>query len=564
MFCFQCEQTMRPESGQPATAAGCATAKGVCGKGEATADLQDVLIHQLKGIGQYRTRLGALGRPDHEADSFVLFALFTTLTNVNFNRTRFVALIAEAAQIRDRLRAAYEAACQQAGLTPEALDGPASFVPADTLSGLLAQVHDAIGAVGVRAGIETVGADVIGLRALVLYGLKGVAAYAHHADVLGERRDAIADGIAHALDVLAGDPADLNTLLEEALALGRCNFVAMEALDAANTGTFGTPAPAPVRTTLVVGKAILVSGHDLRDLAAILEATRDTGINVYTHGELLPAHGYPKLRAHPHLAGNYGGAWQNQQNEFSAFPGPIVMTSNCLIEPQPAYRNRIFTAGPVGWPGLRHIDNGDFSAVVQAARALPGFAATEPERTITVGFGRDAVLSVAGKVVDAVKSGALKHFFLIGGCDGAAPGRNYYTEFAEKVPADSMVLTLGCGKYRFNTHDFGTVAGLPRLLDIGQCNDTYSALFIAQALAGAFECGVNELPLSLIVSWFEQKAAAVFLTLLALGVRNVRLGPTLPVFLTPALLDVLVNRFAVQPITTAEADIEAALHRQAA
>ncbi len=550
MFCFQCEQTNRTE-----TAAGCATTKGVCGKDAVTADLQDLLIHQLKGIAQYRTRLAALGGSDPAADSFVLFAMFTTLTNVNFNRASFVALIDEAATVRDRLRAAYAAARHAAGQLPVVPDGPAGFVPADTLPGLLAQA----GAVGVRAGIETVGADVIGLRALLLYGLKGVAAYAHHAEVLGQRRDAIGDGIARALDVLAGDPTDLDALLAEVLALGRCNFVAMEALDAANTGTFGTPAPAPVRTTPVAGKAILVSGHDLRDLAAILEATRDTGINVYTHGELLPAHGYPKLRAHPHLAGNYGGAWQNQQNEFAAFPGPIVMTSNCLIEPQAAYRNRIFTAGPVGWPGLRHIDNGDFGIVVQAARALPGFAATAPEQTITVGFGRDAVLGVAGQVIEAVKSGALKHFFLIGGCDGAAPGRNYYTEFAEAVPADSMVLTLGCGKYRFNTHDFGTVAGLPRLLDIGQCNDTYSALVIAQALAGAFGCGVNELPLSLIVSWFEQKAAAVFLTLLALGVRNVRLGPTLPVFLTPALLDVLVNRFGIQPITTAEADIAAAL-----
>nr|WP_294502487.1 hydroxylamine reductase [uncultured Rhodopila sp.] len=551
MFCFQCEQTARTDAG-----AGCSTAKGVCGKDEATADLQDVLIHQLQGIGQYRTRLAARGHADHDADSFVLFAMFTTLTNVNFNRTRFIALIAEAARVRDRLRSAYEAASG----TTSTLDGAAAFVAADSLPALQAQAAT----IGVRAGIETVGADVIGLRALLLYGLKGVAAYAHHAEVLGQRRDAIGDGIARALDVLASGEADLNVLLEEALALGRCNFAAMEALDAANTGTFGTPSPSAVRVTPIAGKAILVSGHDLRDLAAILEATKDTGINVYTHGEMLPAHGYPKLRAYPHLAANYGGAWQNQQIEFAAFPGPIVMTSNCLIEPQAAYRNRIFTAGPVGWPGLRHIGDGDFSAVVQAARALPGFTETEAEKTITVGFGRDAVLGVAGSVIEAVKSGALKHFFLIGGCDGAAPGRNYYTEFAEAVPADSMILTLGCGKYRFNSHDFGTVAGLPRLLDLGQCNDTYSALVIAQALAGAFECGVNELPLSLIVSWFEQKAAAVFLTLLALGVRNVRLGPTLPAFLTPALLDILVSRFGILPITTAEADIAHALQRQAA
>jgi hydroxylamine reductase len=337
------------------------------------------------------------------------------------------------------------------------------------------------------------------------------------------------------------------------------NFTVMEALDAGNTGTYGTPAPTAVRITPVAGKAVLVSGHDLRDLEAVLEATKDMGINVYTHGELLPAHSYPKLAAYKHLAGNYGGAWQNQQSEFAVFPGPIVMTSNCLIEPQPAYRNRIFTMGPVGWPGVKHLAHADLAIVAQAAQALPGFAETAPEKTITIGFGRDAVLGAAETVIGAVKSGAIKHFFLIGGCDGAAPGRNYYTEFADAVPKDAMLLTLGCGKYRFNTHDFGTIGGLPRLLDLGQCNDTYSALVIAQALAGAFGCGVNELPLSLIVSWFEQKAAAVFLTLLALGVRNVRLGPTLPGFLTPALVDVLVNRFGVLPVTEAKADIAAAM-----
>ncbi len=555
MFCFQCEQTAKSDAG-----AGCASTKGVCGKDEATADLQDVLIYQLKGIGQYSARLHALGHPDAAADSFILYALFTTLTNVNFNRARFVEMIAEAARIRDRLRSAYEKAATAAARTPETLTGPAAFVPADSLTGLLAQASIA----SVRAGLDVAGADVIGLRALVLYGLKGVAAYAHHAEVLGETREEIGAAIAHSLDFLASDPVDIEALLEEALALGRANFTVMEALDAANTGAYGTPAPTKVRITPVEGKAILVSGHDLRDLAAILEATKDKGINVYTHGEMLPAHSYPKLHAYPHLAGNYGGAWQNQQTEFAAFPGAIVMTSNCLIEPAALYRNRIFTAGPVGWPGLRHIANGDFSTVVQAALALPGFRATEPEKTITVGFGREAVLGVAGTVIDAVKSGAIKHFFLIGGCDGAAPGRNYYTEFAEAAPKDTVLLTLGCGKYRFNTQDFGDIGGVPRLLDMGQCNDSYSALVVAQALAKAFDCGVNELPLSLIVSWFEQKAAAVFLTLLALGVRNVRLGPTLPAFLTPTLLDVLVNRFGIQPITTAEADIAAALHRKAA
>ncbi|MGC2203275.1 MAG: hydroxylamine reductase [Stellaceae bacterium] len=555
MFCFQCEQTRRTEAGP-----GCTGPKGVCGKDEVTADLQDLLIYQLKGIGQYRTRLGALGRPDREADSIVLFDLFATLTNVNFDHNRFVALIGEAAKVRDRLRASYEAACLAAGKAPEVLDGPASFVPADTLPGLLVQA----GAHGVQAGVEKVGADVVGLRGLLLFGLKGTAAYANHAQVLGVVRDAVIDGIDHALDFLAGDPVDLSVMMDEAVALGHCNFASMEALDAANTGAFGIPAPTPVRITPIAGKAILVSGHDLRDLAAVLEATKGTGINVYTHGELLPAHGYPKLRAHPHLAGNYGSAWQNQHNDFATFPGPIVMTSNCMSEPQPTYRNRMFTSGPAGWPGLRHIADDDFSLVVKAAHALPGFAASEPERTITVGFGRQAVLGVADKVIDAVKSGALNHFFLIGGCDGWEQGRNYYTEFAEAVPQDAMILTLGCAKYRFNKQEFGTVAGLPRLLDVGQCNDAYSALVIAQALAGAFKCGVNELPLSLIISWFEQKAVAVFLSLLALGVRNVRLGPTLPGFMTPALLDVLAQRFGIQPITTADADLESALQRRAA
>ena len=551
MFCYQCEQTAHTDAG-----AGCATAKGVCGKDEATADLQDLLIHLLKGIGQYSTRLHAAGTPDAAADHFILFGLFTTLTNVNFNRARFVELIAEAARVRDRVRAAWEAANPSAA----PLGGPAAFTPAADLAGLLKQA----GPASVRTGIELVGEDVVGLRSLVLYGLKGVAAYAHHADVLGQTSPEVGAGIAHALDLLASDPTDVPVLLNEALALGHLNFKVMGLLDAANTGTYGTPQPTNVKVTPVAGKAILVSGHDLKDLHAILEAVKGTDINVYTHGELLPAHSYPKLKAYPNLAGNYGTAWQNQQLEFAAFPGPIVMTSNCLIEPQPAYRNRIFTAGPVGWPGVRHITNDDYSQVVQAARALPGFPETAPEKTILIGFGKDAVLGVAGKVIEAVKSGAVKHFFLIGGCDGAAPGRNYYTDFAEKAPQDTILLTLGCGKFRFNMEDHGTVAGLPRLLDVGQCNDSYSAIQIALALSNAFQCGVNELPLSLIISWFEQKAAAVLLTLLALGVRNVRLGPTLPAFLTPALVGVLVEKFGVLPITTAEADIAASLNRAAA
>jgi hydroxylamine reductase len=554
MFCYQCEQTYRSDEG-----AGCAGSKGMCGKDAATSDLQDVLLHVCEGIGQYLYRARAIGATDVEADRFVLYAFFTTLTNVNFNASKFVQLIAQAGEIKSRVKSLYEAAAAKAGKTPETLSGAAAFVPAADMNGLLAQASEA----AVRKDAATLEEDVVGLRSLVLYGLKGVCAYAHHAQVLGEERDAIYEAVEHALDLLASEPKEIGPLLDEALALGHANFVAMEALDAANTGNFGTPEPTQVRMTPKKGKAVLVSGHDMKDLCAILEATKDKGINVYTHGELLPAHSYPKLKTYPHLVGNYGGAWQDQQKEFAEFPGPIVMTSNCLIEPRPRYRGRIFTAGPVGWPGIRHIENGDFAIVAQAAAALPGFAEDAPEETVTVGFGRDTVLGVADKVIDAVKAGAIRHFFLVGGCDGAAPGRNYYTDFAEHAPRDTVVLTLGCGKYRFNRHDFGTIDGLPRLLDMGQCNDAYSALVVATKLAEAFDVGVNELPLSLIVSWFEQKAAAVLLTLLALGVRNVRLGPTLPAFLTPALVSVLVEKFGVLPITEAKADIEASLARAA-
>ena len=341
------------------------------------------------------------------------------------------------------------------------------------------------------------------------------------------------------------------------------NLKALELLDAANTGSFGHPEPASVRMTPVKGKAILVSGHDLKDLATLLEQTKGMGINVYTHGELLPAHGYPRLRAYPHLVGNYGGAWQDQTPRFRGVSGRDPDDLQLLVATPSPLPQTLFTAGPVGWPASSHIANGDFSPVIQAALAFPGFEEDGPEQTVTVGFARNAVLGVADKVVDAVKTGAIRHFFLIGGCDGAAPGRNYYTDLADRVPEDSVVLTLGCGKYRFNRHEFGAIGGIPRLLDLGQCNDAYSAIQIASALAQAFNCEVNDLPLSLIVSWFEQKAVAVLLTLLSLGIRGIRLGPSLPAFLTPALLEQLSARFDLKPITTAEADIEAALQRAA-
>jgi len=555
VFCYQCEQTDRTGA-RP----GCASAKGNCGKDSTTADLQDLLVHAVKGIAQYGAIARTMGVPDREAERFVLYAMFTTLTNVNFHAARFVALLREAAQTRDRVKAACEAHARAAGTAVPVLHGPAEWQPADDLAGLLKQAAS----VGVDAGLDTVGADIVGLRALVLYGLKGVCAYAHHAQVLGYERDDIYEGVDAALAFLAGNPADVDALLAHALDLGRLNLTVMELLDNANTGRFGVQQPSAVRVSPVAGKAILVSGHDLGDLHALLEQTAGTGIQVYTHGEMLPAHAYPSLKAFPHLAGNYGGAWQDQQSDFARFPGPILMTSNCIIEPLPQYRQRIFTTGPVGWPGVRHLEHHDFPTLIRAAQALPGFQATAPEQTITVGFGRHAVLGVADKVIDAVKAGQIRHFFLIGGCDGAAPGRNYYTEFAEQAPDDTVVMTLGCNKYRFNRHAFGDIGGIPRLLDIGQCNDSYSAIRIATALADAFECGVNDLPLSLVISWFEQKAAAVLLTLLALGIRNIRLGPTLPAFVTPGVLAVLVDQFGIQPIGDAGADLAAALARRAA
>ena len=394
---------------------------------------------------------------------------------------------------------------------------------------------------------------------LILYGMKGVCAYSHHARVLGYRDTDIDAGIESMLDYLASEPTDIEDLLAQALAAGELNLKVMALLDQANNGTFGDQEIGTVRVTPVAGKALLVSGHDLHDLQQILEQTAGQGINVYTHGEMLPAHAYPGLKKYPHLVGNYGGAWQDQQREFAEFPGPIVLTSNCLIEPGKSYRNRIFTTGPVGWPGVRHIDNGNYAPVVQAAKAMPGFKQDAPAQTVTVGFGHDTVLGLADKVVDAVKSGAIKHFFVIGGCDGAKPGRNYYTELADQTPDDTVMLTLGCAKYRFNKHAYGDIGGIPRLLDMGQCNDAHSALKVAGALANAFECGVDELPLSLMISWFEQKATAVLLSLLAAGVKGIHLGPSLPVYLTPNLLTVLQERFDLRVNNTPEQDLATAL-----
>lgn len=550
MFCYQCEQTSRNDG-----ALGCASSIGNCGKTEQTSDLQDLLIYAVKGIAQYDKRARELGAGDDAAAAFILKAMFTTLTNVNFNPANFTQMLQEAAEIRSRVKKAYENAAAAKAVAVETLSGPAAWEIPSEINELMAQSAMA----SVKKGEAEVGEDVIGLRALILYGAKGVCAYAYHALMLGQEKSDVYAGIEDALDFLANEPTDVDELVGKALALGHTNLTVMEMLDAGNTGNFGTPEPSSVLISPVEGKAILVSGHDMVDLEALLKQTEGTGINVYTHGEMLPAHSYPELKKYKHLAGNYGGAWQDQQTEFADFPGPILMTSNCIIEPAASYRRRIFTAGPVGWPGLRHIENHDYSVLIQAANAMPGFAADSEEKSITIGFGRDAVLGVADKVIDAVKSGDIKHFFLVGGCDGADTGRNYYSDLVEQTPSDTIIMTLGCAKYRFNKQDLGDIGGIPRLLDMGQCNDSYSAIQVAVALADAFECDVNDLPLSLFISWFEQKAAAVLLTLLALNIKGIHLGPTLPAFITPAVLDVLVEAFDIKANGSPEADLAEAL-----
>ncbi len=542
MFCYQCEQT--------AKGLGC-TIKGVCGKDDTTAAMQDLLLHVTKGISMYAHRARELGAVDREVDVFVIEALFTTVTNVDFDAEHIQDLVFKAVEVKQQARKLYEQACNKAGKEPESLSGPAALVPALTRDALLQQAAE----VGVEKQKERLGEDIAGLISLCIYGLKGAAAYVDHAHALGKDDEENYARFHKALNFLAEESHSVSGLLAQALAVGELNFSVMSLLDYANTDAFGHPEPTEVRTTPAAGKAIVVSGHDLLDLKLLLEQTEGKGINVYTHGEMLPCHAYPGLKKFKHLAGNYGGAWQDQQKEFAAFPGAILMTTNCIQKPRDDYHCRIFTTGLVHWPGVRHIKDKDFSPVIEAALAAPGFTEDEPEQKIIVGFGHNAVLGVADKVIEAVKGGTIRHFFLVGGCDGAKPGRNYYTELAEQVPDDCVVMTLACGKYRFNKLEFGDIGGIPRLLDIGQCNDAYSALKIATALADAFNCSVNELPLSLILSWYEQKAVAILLTLLYLGIKGIRLGPSLPAFVTPAALEILVKEYDIKPIGTAEEDL---------
>jgi hydroxylamine reductase len=541
MFCYQCEQS--------AGGKGC-TNIGVCGKQPDTSALQDLLVYALKGLSRVALEGRKVGVNEASVNSFVAKALFTTLTNVNFDSEKIAQLVRDAVSMRESLKSKVAAAGGNAQLA----DKPANFQADSTTAAMAAQ-----GEALANLLTDDANEDIRSLKHIVLFGIKGVAAYADHAQILGQTDDAVFLFLEEALADIDRTDLGLNDWVGLALKTGEINIRAMELLDAGNTGSYGHPVPTKVPLGAKKGKAILVSGHDLSDLAALLKQTEGKGINVYTHGEMLPTHGYPELKKYPHFYGHYGTAWQNQHKEFSQFPGAIVMTTNCIMKVQSSYQDNIFTAGLVGFPGVKHVANQDFSAVIEKALAMPGFTEDQNGKSVTVGFARNAVLGVAGAVIDAVKAKKIRHFFLVAGCDGAKPGRNYYTEFVEKVPTDCVVLTLACGKFRFFDKDLGDIGGIPRLLDVGQCNDAYSAVAIAKALADAFGVGVNDLPLSMVLSWYEQKAVAILLSLFALGIKNIRLGPTLPAFVTPNVLDVLVKNFNIMPISTADADLKAIL-----
>ena len=524
MFCFQCEQT--------AGCTGCTGARGVCGKTAQTARLQDQLTGTLIGLAR---AIGGDGQADGATWRLLLEGLFATITNVDFSADHVAALTEQVHREKERILPGCAACGAPCGRTED---------------------YD-------LERLWAADEDIRSLKSLILFGVRGVAAYAYHAMALGYTDDDLNRFLAKALFAV-GEDWGMETLLPLALEVGKYNLTCMALLDRANTETFGHPAPATVPLTVERGPFIVVTGHDLLDLKKLLEQTEGKGINVYTHGEMLPAHGYPALRKFPHLKGNFGTAWQNQQKEFDGLPAPILFTTNCLMPPRESYLDRVFTTGPVSYPGAAHIGaDKDFTPLIEKALALGGFPEDKTfpgvngGTSVTTGFGRQAVLAAAGQIVEAVKSGTIRRFYLVGGCDGARAGRNYFTEFVRQTPADSVVLTLACGKYRFNDLDLGTVAGLPRLLDIGQCNDAYSAIEIALALAEAFGCGVNDLPLSMVLSWYEQKAVCILLTLLHLGIQNIRLGPTLPAFLSPNVLSYLVDHYHIAPTTTPEADLAA-------
>lgn len=543
MFCYQCEQTVQGK--------GC-TKMGVCGKDPELSALQDLLVYAMKGLSLHAVEGRKVGVTEHDVDIFLSKGLFSTLTNVDFDPKRFKHLIHECVT----LRGALESRVKAAGGKTDFTHGSASYKPANSTEELVKQGRKAVEKVPDVA----INPDIQSLQDILLFGLKGVAAYAYHAEVLGKTDNRIYAFMSEALANTTKTDLGLDDWIGLALKCGEINLKAMELLDAANTGTYGHPVPTKVPLGPKKGKAILISGHDLKDLSGLLKQTEGKGINIYTHGEMLPAHGYPELKKYPHFYGHFGTAWQNQHKEFAHFPGAILMTTNCLQKPLDSYKHNIFTCGVVGWPDIPHVTGDNFTPVIERALSLPGFTADMPGKDVMTGFARNAVLGVAEKVVEAVKSGKIRHFFLVGGCDGAKSGRNYYTEFVEKTPKDTVVLTLACGKFRFFDKDLGDIGGIPRLLDIGQCNDAYSAVQIAVALSKAFGVGVNELPLSLILSWYEQKAVAILLSLLYLGIKDIRLGPTLPAFITQNVLDVLVKNFDIKPIAaTPEEDLNTIL-----
>lgn len=543
MFCYQCEQT--------AGGKGC-TKLGVCGKTPEIANLQDLLIYQLKGISFYARHILDSGlNVDKSVVSFIENCLFTTLTNVNFNVDDHVHLLKQSQDIKNNLK-------NIVGTTDYITPSAAYELP-ETKADMLRDAP--------MAGImydKTLDPDIRSLRQTILYGLKGISAYGHQARELSYYSDNVDNFYIIALEAITDNTLTVEELIRLTLKTGDMAIEIMKKLDEANTTIYGNPSPHPVNVHIKKGPFIIVSGHDLKDLEMLLKQTEGLGINIYTHGEMLPSHGYEGLKKYKHLVGNFGGAWQDQQKQFDNLPGCILMTTNCLMRPRDTYKDRIYSTNVVGWDGIKYIEKKpdgekDFSEIIKQSLELGGFTEEQEVKEILVGFGHEAALSHAGELVEAVKSKQIRHFFLIGGCDGARPGRSYFTDFATMVPDDCMILTLACGKYRFNKLDFGTVAGLPRLLDIGQCNDVYSAILIANSLADAFDTDVNGLPLSLIVSWYEQKAVADLLALLSLGIKNIYLGPTLPAFLSPNVLQYLVDTFQLRLISNPEDDIKTCL-----
>lgn len=545
MFCYQCEQTFGGK--------GC-TKMGVCGKTPEIAGLQDLLIYQLKGISIYaKALLDRKETIDKEVVKFVEDSLFTTLTNVNFDAEVHVELLKKSQEIKDKLRELYGEEILKEQATYRLKDRKEDMLKDAEVAGIM---YD-----------EDLDPDIRSLRQTIIYGLKGISAYGHQARFLNYNSDEVDNFYFLGLECTTNDDLTVEEMIRMTMRTGDMSVMVMKVLDEANTKSYKDPKPQKVNVNRRKGPFIIVSGHDLKDLKMLLEQTEGTGVNVYTHGEMLPAHGYPELNKYEHLVGNFGSAWQNQQKEFDNINGCILMTTNCLMRPRESYKDRIYSTNVVGWDGVKHVNTKedgtkDFSEIIEQAIELGGFKEDEEKKEIIVGFARNSTLSHAKDIVNYVKNGDIRHFFLIGGCDGARPGRNYYTEIAEKVPSDCIILTLACGKYRFNKLKFGDINGIPRLLDVGQCNDAYSAVRIATTLADAFDTDVNGLPLSIVLSWYEQKAVADLLALLSLGVKGIYLGPTLPAFLSPNVLQYLVDTFDLRPISTPDDDLNSMLKQE--